>query len=106
MTRMFEPPHPGTFLRDEVIPALGLSMTEAARQLGVSRVMFSRIINGHAGISAEMALRLEAWLKTPEGGGPSAEMFLRMQANYDLWQAGHSRKPAFVVRPAVTLCLA
>ena len=101
MSRMFDPPHPGTFLRDDVLPALGLSVTEAAHQLGVSRVMFSRIINARAGISAEMALRLEAWLKTPTGGGPSAEMFLRMQSNYDLWQAEHSGKPAFVVRPAM-----
>jgi len=100
MSKMFNPPHPATFLRDDVLPALGLSVTEAARQLGVSRVMFSRIINGRAGISAEMALRLEAWLKTPEGGGPTAKMFLRMQSNYDLWQAEHSGKPAFVVRPA------
>ncbi|MCL2021128.1 MAG: HigA family addiction module antitoxin [Betaproteobacteria bacterium] len=101
MSRMFNPPHPGQFLRDEVLPALELSVTEAARQLGVSRVMLSRLINGHAGISAEMALRLEAWLRTPEDGGPTAEMFLRMQAGYDLWQAHHSGKPAFVVRPAV-----
>ncbi|MCL2160807.1 MAG: HigA family addiction module antitoxin [Betaproteobacteria bacterium] len=101
MSRMFDPPHPGAFLRNEVLPALGLSVTEAARQLGVSRVMLSRLINGRAGVSAEMALRLEAWLKTPEGGGPSAEMFLRMQASYDLWQAEHSGKPAFVVRPAM-----
>jgi addiction module HigA family antidote len=98
---MFDPPHPGLFLREEVLPALQLSVTEAARQLGVSRVMFSRLINGRAGISAEMALRLEAWLKTPDGGGPSAEMLLRMQSNYDLWQAGHSAKTAFVVRPAM-----
>ncbi|MCL2298429.1 MAG: HigA family addiction module antitoxin [Proteobacteria bacterium] len=101
MSKMFDPPHPGVFLRDEVLPALGLSVTEAARQLGVSRVMLSRLINERAGISAEMALRLEAWLRTPEGGGPSAEMFLRMQTSYDLWQAAHSGKPAFLVRPAM-----
>jgi addiction module HigA family antidote len=81
-----------------VLPALGLTVTEAARQLGVSRVMLSRVINGKAGISADMALRLEAWLKTPTGGGPSAEMFLRMQANYDLWQAEHSpRRPQGII---------
>jgi plasmid maintenance system antidote protein VapI len=50
-----------------------------------------------------MALRLEAWLKTPEGGGPSAEMFLRMQSNYDLWQTRHtaSQSTRLMVRPAV-----
>jgi addiction module HigA family antidote len=103
MSKMFDPPHPGSILREDVLPTLRLSVTEAARQLGVSRVMLSRIINERAGISAEMALRLEAWLKTPEGGGPSAVMFLRMQSNYDLWQAEHSGKHAFVVRPALAV---
>jgi addiction module HigA family antidote len=97
---MFDPPHPGELLRDDVLPALGLSVSEAAQQLGISRVTLSRIINGHAGISPEMAMRLEAWLKTPEGGGPTAEMFLQWQASYDLWQVGHVRKPSFTVQPA------
>jgi addiction module HigA family antidote len=87
-------------LREDVLPALGLSVSEAARQLDVSRVMLSRIINGHAGISPEMALRLEMWLKTPEGGGPGAEMFLRMQSAYDLWQVIHAERPAFSIQPA------
>ncbi len=56
------PPHPGITLRDDVLPALGLSVTAAAGQLGVSRVALSRILNGHAAISPEMALRIEAWL--------------------------------------------
>lgn len=98
---MFDPPHPGSILREDALPALRLSVTEAAHQLGVSRVMLSRIINERAGISAEMALRLEAWLKTPDGGGPSAEVWLKMQSSYDLWQAEHSGKPVFVVRPAM-----
>ena len=101
MSRMYDPPHPGELLRDEVLPALGLSVSEAARQLGVSRVMLSRIINERAGISPEMAMRLEAWLKTPDGGGPSAESFLRMQSAYDLWQVSHAGKPTFTVQPAV-----
>ncbi|MDR2207852.1 MAG: HigA family addiction module antidote protein [Azoarcus sp.] len=100
MSKMFDPPHPGSLLPD-VLEELGLSVTEAARQLGVSRVMFSRLVNCRAGISAEMALRLEAWLKAPDGGGPTAEVWLKMQSSYDLWQAEHSGKPAFVVRPAM-----
>jgi addiction module HigA family antidote len=63
------------------LPALGLSVTDAAEQLGVSRVTLSRMINGHAAISAEMAIRLGQWL----GDGP--EIWLRQQLQYDLWQA-------------------
>jgi addiction module HigA family antidote len=87
---MFNPPYPGEIIREDILPALDLSVTAAARQLGVSRVALSRVINGKAGISADMARRLEAWLSTPKGG-PSAESWLRMQADYDLWQA--RRKP-------------
>lgn len=60
MTRIFNPPHPGEALREDVLPALGLTVTEAAAQLGVTRAALSRILHGHAGISPEMALRLEA----------------------------------------------
>lgn len=59
MTRMPESPHPGLTLRDDVLPALGLSITEAATQLGVTRAALSRVFNGRAAISPEMALRLE-----------------------------------------------
>lgn len=62
MTRMFNPPHPGLTLRDEVLPALGLGVTQAAEQLDVSRVALSRVLNGRAAISPKMALRIEAWL--------------------------------------------
>jgi addiction module HigA family antidote len=51
MARMFNPPHPGETLREDVLPALGLTVTEAARQLGITRTALSRILNGHAGIS-------------------------------------------------------
>lgn len=88
--RMHNPPHPGETLREDVLPALGLSVSEAARQLGVSRVALSRVLHGHAGISVDLARRLEAWLRTPEGSGPSAEVWLREQMGYDLWQAEHS----------------
>ena len=82
MSRMFNPPHPGETLKEDVLPALGLSVTEAANVLGVSRVRLSRVINGKAPISIDLALRLEAWLD-----GPSAESWLSEQLAYDLWQA-------------------
>lgn len=82
MSRMFNPPHPGETLKEDVLPALGLSVTEAANILGVSRVRLSRVINGKAPISIDLALRLEAWLD-----GPSAESWLSEQLAYDLWQA-------------------
>jgi addiction module HigA family antidote len=85
---MFNPPHPGSILKEDVLPELGISVTEAAQQLGVSRVALSRLINGKAGISADMAIRLEAWMK-----GPTAESWVRMQAEYDLWQARQKPKP-------------
>ena len=58
---MFNPPHPGETLREDVLPALGLSVTEAARQLGVSRVALSRVLNGKAAVSIDLARRPEAW---------------------------------------------
>jgi addiction module HigA family antidote len=92
MGRMFNPPHPGETIREDILPALGLSVTEAAEQLGVSRVSFSRVINGKAAISPIMARRLEAWLNGPEYG-PSAESWLRGQLAYDLWQAEQAPAP-------------
>ena len=85
---MYNPPHPGFILREDVLPDLGYSVTEAAHQLGVSRVTLSRLIHGKAGISPDMALRLEASLN-----GPSAEAWLRMQTEYDLWQARQQPRP-------------
>jgi addiction module HigA family antidote len=82
--RMFNPPHPGEVLREY----LGqVSVTEAAKHLGVTRVALSRILNGSAGISAEMALRLS------EALGTSAELWVGMQSQYDLWQASKKRRP-------------
>ena len=60
MARMFNPTHPGLMLRDDVLLALGLTVTQAARQLDVSRVTLSRVLNGRAAISPELALRIEA----------------------------------------------
>lgn len=81
--RMHNPPHPGSVLRDY----LGsIPVTDAARHLRVSRVALSRILNGAAGISAEMALRLS------EALGTSAELWTGMQAQYDLWRAAKVRR--------------
>lgn len=85
MARMHNPPHPGLTLRDDVLPALGLSVTEAAQQLGVNRVTLSRVLNSHAAISPEMALRIEAWLGVERGG--DARLWLAEQNAYDIWQA-------------------
>ena len=85
MTHMFNPPHPGLTLRDDVLPTLGLQVTQAAAQLGVSRVTLSRVLNGRAAISPEMALRIEAWLGVDRGG--EARLWLAEQSAYDVWQA-------------------
>ena len=79
MSHMHDPAHPGEVLR-EYLPE-GMSVTEAARRLGVTRQSLSAILNRRAGISADMALRLS------EALGTSAEMWLSMQTGYDLWQA-------------------
>ena len=82
---MKNPPHPGLTLRDDVLPALGLNVTQTAEQLGVSRVALSRVLNGHAAVSPVLALRLEAWLGVDNGG--AARLWLVQQAAYDEWQA-------------------
>ncbi len=87
MSRMFNPPHPGDILREDVLPELAISVTDAARQLGVSRVQFSRFINGRSAVSADLAIRLALWL------GGNAQSWMRMQADFDLWQAENSGKP-------------
>ena len=86
---MFTPPHPASILREDVLPALGLTVSEAARQLGVSRVALSRVLKERAGISVDLARRIEAWLG-PENGG-AAENWLRMQIDCDLWQSNRTR---------------
>ena len=84
---MHNPSHPGLIIRDDVLPELQLSVNEAAEQLGVSRVTLSRVINGHSAITADMALRIGKWV----GNGP--EIWLRMQGQYDLWQARKKGEP-------------
>jgi addiction module HigA family antidote len=79
MTIIHNPLHPGTIVKDELIDATGMSVTEAAERLGVSRTGLSRLLNGHAGISPEMALRLSKFFNT------SIEMWINLQAQYDTW---------------------
>ena len=86
-TRMHNPPHPGEVLQDTVLADGRLSVSEFARKLGVSRVALSRVVNGRAAVSADMALRLSAAL------GGSAESWLTMQAAHDLWHASRKRRP-------------
>jgi len=90
MTRMHNPPHPGLTLRDDVLPALSLTVTQAAAQLGVTRAALSRVLNGRAAISPEMALRLERWLGVERGGRASA--WLAQQTTFDLWNAERAMK--------------
>jgi addiction module HigA family antidote len=78
---MKNPPHPGRSVKMNCLDALDLSVTEAAKVLGVARHTLSRVINGQAGISSEMAIRLE------KAGWSNAEFWLRRQAAYDLSQA-------------------
>ena len=85
MSSMFNPPHPGLTLRDDILPALDLQVGEAAAQLGVDRTTLSKVVNGRAAISPSMALRIERWLGRDHGG--AAEVWLAQQAAYDLWQA-------------------
>ena len=83
--RMHNPPHPGEVLKKLCLEPLNLTVTEAARSLGVSRKTLSSILNGRAGISPEMAVRLSIAFDT------SAESWLNQQTQYDLWHAERSR---------------
>jgi len=98
MTRMHNPSHPGDTLREDVLPALGLTVTAAAAQLGVTRAALSRVLNARAGISPQMALRLEGWLGVKNGG--RAELWISQQAAYDLWQARKAGAPKVKHAPA------
>lgn len=82
--RMFNPPHPGLVLREYLGDT---SITIAAQHLGVTRAALSRILNGKAAISAEMAVRLSLLLNT------SSSMWANMQTDYDLWQAEQRPRP-------------
>ena len=79
---MHNPAHPGEILKELVIEPLGLSVTEAARHLGISRKTLSKVLNSRGAVTPEMALRLEMTF-----GKPNAAHWLRLQNAYDLWQA-------------------
>jgi addiction module HigA family antidote len=91
MSKMHNPPHPGATLREDVLPALGLTITDAAKQLGVTRAALSRVLNEHAAISPSMALRLEGWLGLENAG--HADAWIAQQAEYDLWQVRKAGMP-------------
>jgi addiction module HigA family antidote len=91
---MFDPPHPGEVLRELCIEPLGVTVTAAAKALGVSRKTLSKILNGGSGISPEMAVRLSIAFDT------TAESWLAQQLQYDLWHAERSRKKLRVQRLA------
>jgi len=83
---MHNPAHPGKVLRELWLEPLGLTLTEAAVRLGVTRKTMSKIVNGHGAITPEMALRLEMVF------GTSAQAWMNMQTAYDLWQLSSLRK--------------
>jgi antitoxin HigA-1 len=92
---MHNPAHPGEVIRELYLEPLGVSVTAAAKALGVSRKHFSQLLNGHMGISPEMAIRLSIAL------GTSAESWLRQQMYHDLWQAEQHRSELDVKKLAV-----
>ncbi len=91
LARMHNPPHPGATLRDDVLPALGLSVTDVAAALGVTRPALSRVLNGRASVSPAMALRLDRWLGIDHDG--RAKVWLHMQAAHDLAAAAKAAAP-------------
>ena len=91
MSRMHNPAHPGEVLR-EWLPE-GMTVTKAAKELQVSRVTLSKVLNGKAGVTAGMSLRLSAWL------GTSPDVWLGMQTQRDLWQA--EQQPSPKIKPLV-----
>ncbi|MFA9216704.1 MAG: HigA family addiction module antitoxin [Sphingomonadaceae bacterium] len=95
IVRMSNPSHPGLALREDILPALGMTVSEAARQLGVTRATLSRVLNGRAAISPVMAVRLELWLGKNSGG--HAEGWLAEQAAYDLWQVRQNDEPRGII---------
>ncbi|MDZ7789261.1 MAG: HigA family addiction module antitoxin [Xanthomonadales bacterium] len=89
---MHNPPHPGEVIKELCLEPLSLSVTDAAKALGVSRKTLSAILNGRAGISPEMAIRLSIAFET------SAESWMNQQMQYDLWNAEQRREALQVER--------
>jgi addiction module HigA family antidote len=92
--RMHNPPHPGEIIKSLCLEPLEVTVTDAAKALGVSRKTLSAILNGRAGISPEMAVRLSIAF------GTSAESWLNQQLQYDLWHAEQGRKQLRVMKLA------
>ncbi|WP_323074133.1 HigA family addiction module antitoxin [Mycetohabitans endofungorum] len=84
-------PHPGELLREDVLQPLEIDVSEAAARLGYNRTSLSRVLNGHSGISPDLALRLE------RAGVSTARFWMNLQTNYELWQAEQREQPP--VRP-------
>lgn len=84
---MKNPPHPGELLREDVLRPLGIEVTEAAQRLGTSRTTLSRVIHGRAGISPDLAVRLE------RAGVSTARYWMALQTNYELAQAERRKQP-------------
>lgn len=84
---LHNPPHPGETLREDVLPALGLTVKAFATHLGFSREALSRVLHGRAAVSPDLALRLEM------AGISTARLWLAIQADYDLWQARNRQQP-------------
>ena len=82
--RKRQPNHPGFLLREIVLPAMGMSVSQAAREMGVSRQQLHKILAGERAVTAEMAARLGKYC------GNGAELWLNMQSAHDLWRARHS----------------
>lgn len=83
---MYNPAHPGELIRDEILVPLGLSVTETAKRLGVSRKTLSKVLNCRGAVTPEMAVRMEMLF------GQSAELWVKMQVAYDLFQARKKAK--------------
>src|SRR5690349_627074 len=94
LMRMHNPPHPGEIIRQLCLEPLGMTVTDAASALGVSRKTLSALLNGRAGISPEMAVRLSIAF------GTSSESWMNQQTQYDLWHAEKRRKDLRVSRVA------
>lgn len=86
---MHRPPYPASILAKDIPPSLGLSITAAAKQLGVTRAKLSRLLSGRVPITAEFALQIQAWLGEDRG---NARLWLLMQLEHDLWHAWEQRR--------------
>ena len=83
---MFNPPHPGQIVK-EALPHIPMTVTEFAAHIGVARSTLSRVLNGRAGITAEMSIKLSQAF-----GQPSPDLWFKMQNDHDFWQASHAKR--------------